>query len=717
MTYYHNIAVNVPLRQLFTYASDVPLPVGMRVVVPFRHRPTAGIVWESNITPSIDKEKILSISTIWEDETPLPQQWLDLISFASSYYHYPLGATAFTGLPVLLRNTKPSPPAIIEKHYTLSATENILPPKHKRQLALWQALQQQSLTLSQMKKIHPQAERFLSEWQEYLHETAIEKVDFRKNSVCLNEEQKIAQKAVCDELHHFVPFLLLGVTGSGKTETYFEIMAEVFSQGRQVLFMLPEIALTEVLLKRIRQRFPHMKTAVMTGNTAGGQRSQDFISAMQGNVDLVIGTRVSVFTPLPHLGLIVVDEEHDHSFKQDNELRYNARDLAIWRAKQANCPIVLGSATPCLESFQAALHKRYRLLQITKRAKPDAQLPAIILDDMRLQKPKHGIGDLAMHHIKRNLENGNMTMIYLNRRGFAPALICTDCGHGFHCPHCSAHMVLHYQAKELRCHHCDHHFRLPEKCPSCGNIHLTAIGQGTQRVEDNLSMLFPTARIARIDRDSMTRKDDWEKLYQRMMSGEIDIMVGTQILAKGHNFPNLNLVIVLNADGSLYSADLRATERLFSELMQVSGRAGRDGDKGKVIIQTRQPEHPIFADLQQQDYHAFAMRELATRQEYHAPPTCRVVAIRADAPSLKEALLFLQTVLQSFRLPENITAFGPAPHMFMRLKGRERAQIFLESENRPLLHQTIQRLIPILEKQIKKQRHVQYSLDIDPLES
>ncbi|MDO5686634.1 MAG: primosomal protein N' [Neisseria sp.] len=721
MPIYHRLALNLPLATLFTYAHAHALPCGRRVAVRFRGKLMTGIVWEADVAPDFALDKILPIEAVFDDEPPLPEAWRALLHFAARYYHYPQGAAVFAALPAGLRTAAPITLPTPEKHYTLSAlgAQQAPPPAaHRNIAALWQALLSGSLNLAAARRLHAQAKRYLQQWQTAGWVTEIEqaKPDFFTPHTALNAEQQAACNAVCEQLSSFAPFLLFGITGSGKTETYFEIMAQVFAAGRQVLFLLPEINLTPQLLSRVTRRFAAVTCAVLHSRSADGARTQDYLRAMTGQVQLVIGTRLAVFTPLPNLGLVVVDEEHDGSFKQDNELRYHARDLAVWRAQQAQCPIVLGSATPSLESFQAACDGRYRLLRLTKRAHADAALPEIILDDVRRQTLDSGFGAQAIALLKQNLSAGGLSMVYLNRRGFAPALVCGDCGHGFACPHCSAKMVWHRAAKQLRCHHCDYRTAVPQQCPDCGNQDLSALGHGTQRVEDTLATLFPNARIVRIDRDSTSRKDDWTEIYRRIHAREIDILVGTQMLAKGHDFAALNLVVVLNADGSLYSADFRAPEHLFAELMQVSGRAGRAEHAGRVLVQTQLPENPVFQALKQQDYQAFAQTELANRRLFAAPPTVYAAAIRADAPLLSQAMRFLRECLDGFERPPEVHLYGPAPQLMVRLAGRERAQVFVESPSRRALHHTVTRLAASAENLAKEHRKIRYSVDIDPQE-
>lgn len=727
---YHRIAVNVPLSDgLLTYSHSEPLPQGTRVLVPFRNKTVVGMVWETDITPDMDTARILSVQTAFSDEPPLPQNWRDLLAFTSRYYHYPTGQAVFAALPQGLKETRavemPQPPLF----YALNeAGRAQMPPpaRFNKKAALWDALLSGGMTMAALKQVNAQAAKLIEDWAElgWIETTEAAKPVLRSyhgqashSEFVLNAGQQKASDEIQTALGRFQPFLLYGITGSGKTEVYFDAMAKVLAQGRQVLFLLPEINLTPQLLKRVENRFADVPTAVLHSQMAAGKRTQDYLRAMLGQAKLVIGTRLAVFTPLPDVGLIVVDEEHDGSFKQDNELRYHARDLAVWRAKQSGCPVVLGSATPSLESWHKAQSGAYRLLQLTERAHTAAQLPQVDILNVGRLKLDNGFSPQALQLLKQNFEAGGMSLVYLNRRGFAPALFCGDCGHTFGCPNCSAKMVLHQRARQLRCHHCDHREPVPFKCPDCGNQDLTAVGHGTQRVEETLRAFLPKAAVVRVDRDSTAHKNDWADLYRRIADNKIDILVGTQMLAKGHDFARLNLVIVLNADGSLYSADFRAPERLFAELMQVSGRAGRADKPGKVLIQTQLPEHPVFAAVKAQDYAVFAENELNERQMFAMPPFGFQTAVRADAPRVADAMEFLNAAKETLAplLPESVSQFGAAPMLMVRLAERERAQIFIESPSRQDLHRAVSLWVQVLQQ--NRDGKIRWSVDVDPQEA
>ena len=728
--FYHRIAVNVPLSDgLLTYSYSEPLPPGTRVLVPFRNKTVVGVVWETDIAPDMDTARILSVQTAFMEEKPLPQSWRDLLAFTSRYYHYPTGQAVFAALPQGLKETRvvemPQPPLFYALNEAGRA-QTPPPSRFNKKAALWDALLSGGMTMAALKQVNAQAAKLIEDWAEqgWIETMEAAKPVLRScngqashSEFVLNADQQKASDEIQTAFGKFQPFLLYGITGSGKTEVYFDAMAKVLAQGRQVLFLLPEINLTPQLLKRVEDRFADVPTAVLHSQMAAGKRTQDYLRAMLGQAKLVIGTRLAVFTPMDDVGLIVVDEEHDGSFKQDNELRYHARDLAVWRAKQSGCPVVLGSATPSLESWHKAQSGAYRLLQLTERAHTTAQLPQVDILNVGRLKLDNGFSPQALQLLKQNFEAGGMSLVYLNRRGFAPALFCGDCGHTFGCPNCSAKMVLHQRARQLRCHHCDHREPIPFKCPDCGNQDLTAVGHGTQRVEETLRAFLPKAAVVRVDRDSTAHKNDWADLYRRIADNEIDILVGTQMLAKGHDFARLNLVIVLNADGSLYSADFRAPERLFAELMQVSGRAGRADKPGKVLIQTQLPEHPVFAAVKAQDYAVFAENELNERQMFAMPPFGFQTAVRADAPRVADAMEFLNAAKETLAplLPESVSQFGAAPMLMVRLAERERAQIFLESTSRQDLHRAVSLWVQVLQQ--NRDGKIRWSVDVDVQEA
>lgn len=717
---YHHIALNTILPPL-TYSYPTALPLGVRVVVSLRGKSQIGIVWAANVVPDYDSNKILPIIHAFINEPVLPTLWRNLIDFVARYYHYPLGQTVFTALPSAFKENKPLILPQETRFYYLNdiGKVQVAPPQHhSKRYALWQALLSGQHDFITLKKICPKAKEQLADYAKkgWLSWTCAASPVIAPSPYILNTEQTLVAHTIKHALGSYQTFVLHGITGSGKTEVYFDVMAEVLSQGRQVLFLLPEINLTPQLLQRIGQRFAPIPTAVLHSQTSAGQRSQDYLRAMLNQAQLIIGTRLAVFTPMADLGLVIVDEEHDLSFKQDSDLRYHARDLAIWRAHQVNCPIVLGSATPSLETWHKVQTGGYTLLTLSKRAHSQAQLPQIHLIDMRHVRQENGFSPQAIKLLQDNYQKGGLSLVYLNRRGFAPALFCGDCGHTFGCPNCSAKMVLHQRAHQLRCHHCDYRQTIPRACPECGNQDLTALGQGTQRVEDTLQRVLPQANIIRVDRDSTQHKNDWQNLYQAIHEQKIDVLVGTQMLAKGHDFARLNLVLVLNADGALFSNDFRANERLFAQLLQVSGRAGRAEQAGKVYIQTQMPNSPVFKALLEQDYAQFAQVTLKEREAAEFPPFIYQAAIRADAPKLQQAIDFLNVIRDVVAplLPDNVVQFGALPQQMTRLAKRERAQIFIESPDRNSLHRALFQWQERLNKQRKAS--IRWHIDVDTQE-
>ncbi|MBP6861970.1 MAG: primosomal protein N' [Neisseriaceae bacterium] len=718
--YYHQVAIDVPLYRLFTYQSATLLAPGTRVLVSFRGKTVCGLVWAHTDTLDVAAHKILPIQSVLADALPLSDDWRALMDFCARYYHHPLGQTVFTALPSGLKQHQAAILRPSERYFALSAPgqDATAPPaSHARKHALWQALAAGPTPLSQLKKHHPQAQKNIDDWAEagWIVEHDGPSGRVLPSDHVLNPEQQQAVDLVSARLGTFAPYLLFGITGSGKTEVYFQVIATALARGQQVLFLLPEINLTPQLLTRIQARFEHVGCVVLHSQTAASERTQNYLAAQSGRAQLIIGTRLSVFTPLPKLGLIVVDEEHDGSFKQDNDLRYQARDLAVWRAKQSGCPIILGSATPSLESWQHAKAGHYQLLTLSQRAHTAATLPEVLIEDVGRQFLDNGFSKKTLAALKKNHQDGGLSLVYLNRRGFAPALMCTDCGHSFGCPMCSAKMVFHRLAHHLRCHHCNHVEPVPTACPECGNQDLTAVGQGTQRVEETLQQALPKARIKRVDRDSTSKKNDWDILYQQIHNQEVDVLVGTQMLSKGHDFGRLNLVVVMNADGGLYSPDFRASEHMFSELAQVAGRSGRADSKGQVLIQTQVPDHPVFQALKAHDYVRFADEELANRKLFGFSPFQHSIAIKADAPLIHEAIKFLTELKAQLDAPDSVFIMGPAPAFMVRLAGRERAQLFIEGPKRSALHQvaaTAESLLPLLAKPYKDLR---WSIDVDPL--
>ena len=520
-------------------------------------------------------------------------------------------------------------------------------------------------------------------------------------------------RAVCARRDAFQPFLLLGVTGSGKTEIYLRAVDAVLRAGRQALLLVPEIALTPQLEAMIRERFPATTLVSLHSALNETERLQHWLAAQAGRARIVLGTRLAVFAPLPELGIIIVDEEQDASFKQMEGLRYSARDLAVVRAQQRSVPVVLGSATPALETYYNAANGRYQLLTLAQRI--NAAPPRIACISTRGEKLEDGLSQPLLAAIAARLARKEQSLVFINRRGYAPVLMCHACGWLSGCHRCSAQLVLHLRDRRLHCHHCGYQAPVPVTCPECGNQELAPLGQGTQRVEAALAQHFPRARILRIDRDSTRRKLSWHAMRRQIHAREIDILVGTQILAKGHDFPHLNLVGVVNADSLLYSTDFRAPERLFALLTQVAGRAGRGDMQGEVLIQTEFPQHPLYAALQRQDYAAFARDLLAERRQAGFPPFVCQALLRAEAPKLETALAYLARAARIAKtLARGVTIYDPVPAGMVRLAGRERAQLLVQAESRVRLQSFLAAWHARLAAE--PSTRARWSLDVDPLE-
>ncbi len=534
----------------------------------------------------------------------------------------------------------------------------------------------------------------------------------------LNAEQSAAVSAALPDPLAFVPALLQGVTGSGKTEVYLAAAARVIAVGRQALLLVPEINLTPQLVDRIVVALPGIRPAVLHSKLSSGERRAQWLAAASGDADLVVGTRLAVFTPLPRLGLIIVDEEQDSSFKQQEGVRYHARDVAIYRARLRSVPIVLGSATPSLESYAQATRGRYRWLKLPRRAIERATMPTVRLVPNRTAGSVDGIGPELQGAIAARLDRNEQSLLFINRRGFAPSLLCAACGWKAMCPRCAARLVVHRDAGNLCCHHCGHAAKIPAACPECGNQDLLPLGSGTQRLERAVAELYPAARIVRVDRDSTRRKASFAAMRNAIAEGEVDIMIGTQMLAKGHDFPRLTLVGVLGADNALYSAEFRATERLFALLEQVAGRAGRGALPGEVLVQTDFADHPVYTALVAHDYDRFAATLLAERKTLGLPPFAHLVLLSAEAKrqaALDDFLSLASAKGRALAAAEGggCEVFSPVPAALPRRAGLERAQVLAQSANRRALQNFLPRWRDELER--IEARSVRWNLDVDPI--
>ena len=723
------VALDIPLNTLFDYRADTAsdIEVGNLVLVPFGKKIAVGVVIELAADTSLAPSRVRGILSVLQDTPRLPADVLAILKFCSAYYHHPIGEVVLNALPTRLRRRNAIKPAHCAYRLTDAGRQvdvDTVPARAKSRRALLRKLSAagEGIDSGALRAQMPGAVAALKEmirlgWVETFESDRCHQTSPPLRIVAgpaLTEAQQIAVDSIRASFTRFAPWLLHGITGSGKTEVYLELIATALSDKKQTLLLVPEINLTPQLESRIQMRFPDTLIVRLNSALNESERLRNWLSAESGEAGIVLGTRLSVFAPLPRLGLIVVDEEHDASFKQGDGLRYSARDVALLRAKQRAVPIVLGSATPALETHHQAQCGRYGLLTLAQRA--NAAIPEITTVDIRGEALIDGLSQGVLHAIKETITRGEQSLIYVNRRGYAPVLICPSCSWTSGCQRCSAKLVVHLKNRLMRCHHCGHQEKIPAACPQCGNAELAPLGQGTQRVEIALTRIFPAARILRIDRDTTRAKDAWNQMRRQIHAGTVDILVGTQILAKGHDFPALTLVGVINADASLYSTDFRASERLFANLMQVSGRAGRADLPGRVLIQTEFPEHPLYGALRRQDYTDFAKDVLAERKQAGLPPFAYQAILRAEALRQELAMHFLRraAACADSGIGE-VAVFDPVPANMARLAGKERAQLTVQSRSRTALHRFLNEWAPRLEK--LAERNVRWALDVDPQES
>lgn len=724
------VAVPSPLRRLFDYLppkGSAPLPVpGMRIRVPFGRRQVVGVVCGVSDRTDVPVDKLKHADAILDSAPVLPEDLVALMQWAAAYYHHAPGEVFATALPVLLRQGHTGEVRGVRR-YRLSARAGEADSSARRaprQAAIMETLAEAEGGITEgqlserLENWRPVMKRLLEKgWVEMeegpcLEATPTDHVPAPE----LNAAQQKAVEGIVAALNGFQALLVDGVTGSGKTEVYLNAIDAVLKAGRQALVLVPEIGLTPQLLARFRRRYP-VPVAVLHSGMSDTERLCAWQMARTGQTPLVIGTRSAIFTPLAQPGLIIVDEEHDASFKQQDGFRYSARDLAVRRAQQLAIPVVLGSATPSLESWHNAEAGRYRRLILPERAGA-ASHPALRLVDIRHKQLDEGISPELQRAMQHHLGRGGQTLLFLNRRGFAPVLLCHDCGWVSHCPRCDAHMTLYGNDRRLRCHHCGTEKPVPAYCPDCGSADLRPVGEGTERIEQALQQLFPEQRTVRIDRDSTRRKNAMDNLLAQVHSGEARILVGTQMLAKGHHFPDVTLVGILNVDQGLFSADFRATERMAQLITQVAGRAGRAEKPGEVLIQTHHPEHPLLRRLVEEDYRAFANEALAERQIAEWPPFGHLALLRAEGVDPAAPMTFLEEAAgrASVAGSPGVELLGPVPAPMERRAGRFRAQLMLQARQRPALHALLRAWVPLLEG-LKSGRRVRWSLDVDPAET
>ncbi|WP_026301311.1 primosomal protein N' [Colwellia piezophila] len=730
--HYIQVAIPVPMRQLFTY--QVPkslcspaIKAGERVVVPFGPRKVIGIVIDEQAECNFDPSKIKSIAGRLNDNFNLSKPLVNFLQLCAHYYHHPVGDVFQQALPILLRkieNITLSPPMVWQTQTDDKNHKEILiklEKKAAKQFSLYQLINSHhgiswvelrtlgyskaQLNALQSKELIIEQEQVASQftWQEDTLNQA--------DKLLLSSEQAIIVSAINSSLASFTCHLVDGVTGSGKTEVYLQAMEGVLAKNKQVLVIVPEIGLTPQTLNRFEQRF-NVPIALHHSGLNDKERLATWLSAQQGSAAIVIGTRSAIFTPLHRLGLIIIDEEHDSSLKQQDSFRYHGRDMAILRARQLNIPIVLGTATPSFETLQNALSGKYSYHQLLKRA-GKSNKAKITLIDMNQQQVEFGLSGTLKAEIKKTLARGEQVLLFLNRRGYAPAINCQECHWLAECQRCDKPYTLHQKQQLLICHHCGSQKRIPPQCPSCGSVRIAPLGQGTEQLESRLAELFPDCSIVRIDRDSTRKKGELAKLLQEVTDKKHQLLVGTQMLAKGHHFPDVTLVAVLDVDGALFSFDFRASEQMAQLLIQVAGRAGRASKPGKVLVQSNYVDHPLLQDLVHNGYHHFAHQALTERKQALLPPFTFQALLRADSnyPSYPEKFL---RVLTQQRL-DGCEFAGPVPAAMEKKAGKFRYHLIIQAKSRKDLHRAIlQLLIQIPNNEWLGK--VRWSLDVDPID-
>ncbi|MCP4697334.1 MAG: primosomal protein N' [Gammaproteobacteria bacterium] len=721
------IAVPCPLYTCFDYlapdgANAKQLQTGMRVRVPFGPRQRIGLVLGLADSTTIPQEKLKQVLEVLDTTPLLSRDDLKLLEWAGNYYHHPIGDAISTALPVLLNKgnaaAMPDLPGWKITPAGQKAEDNKKAPRQNEILAL---LRQHPEGLSNTKILAecPNTHSSLRALDKkgWISAQSLARTQAGESPLqsplALNAAQTEAVDQIGASLQQFQVWLLDGVTGSGKTEVYLQIIQRVLEAKRQALVLVPEINLTPQMLARFRQRF-NAPLAVFHSRLTDRERLSAWLMARDGSAPIVIGTRSAVWTPLARPGIFIVDEEHDSSYKQDAGFRYSARDISVMRGRQAQAPVLLGSATPALESLYNAGNGRYRHLRLPERA-GGAVPPSFHLIDMRGQYAPDGLSPLLLAAVRQHLAKRQQALIFINRRGYAPSLMCHSCGWVADCRHCDAHLTFHDTNRRLQCHHCGTQYSAPTQCPNCKAATLRLLGVGTERVEQGLRACFPDARILRIDSDSTRRKKSMETLLQRIHSGEADILVGTQMLAKGHHFPKVTLAGIINVDSGLFGVDFRASERMAQLFVQVAGRAGRAQEPGQVFIQTYHPEHPLLTRLLREGYAAFAYAALEERRQAGLPPYSRLALLRAEAPEEKRMMQFLNLAKQQAEsLPQDAVQFqGPVPAPMERRATQYRGQLLLLAYQRAPLHELLRHWLPRLNL-LPDAKKIRWSLDVDP---
>lgn len=727
-----NLAIPSPLRRLFDYlpiageSSDQYLP-GMRVAVPFGSRQLVAIVISTSTQTDVPQNKLRPIAKKL-DETPLISQLdLSLCQWLANYYHHSLGQVLDLFLPTLLRRGNSIQEAYEQSWQRISdvSTEEIKGPKRQ---ALWRLFQQRSqwahkqLTAQGFSMSMMRALAELGHLQS-THSLPIPNIPSEQQApLMLNHEQQQAVQSINKYFGEFKIALLEGITGSGKTEVYLQLIQQCIDRGQQALVLVPEIGLTPQTVQRFQARFK-VPVALLHSGLNDRERLQGWLQSQTGVARILIGTRSAVFTPLPDLGLIIIDEEHDASFKQQDGLRYSARDFALVKAQRLNIPVLLGSATPSLETLNNALTGKFLHLKLTERA-GNAKLPSMRLQSILHQPLLEGFSEATLAAMQQHLKQGQQVLVFINRRGFAPLVACQDCGYKMQCPHCDASLTLHQYPQRLLCHHCDFQQNVPNACPSCHGPRMYDLGHGTEKLAEYLGDMFPNIKIHRVDRDTVRTKHAFDALYTEINQGEPSILVGTQMLAKGHHFPAVTLVVILDMDNGLFSSDFRGMEHSAQLIYQVAGRAGRAEQPGEVIIQTLYAQHPQLNLLLQQGYHALALDLLEHRKQLKLPPFSHLVLIGAESEYAAQAIDLLNQVRnlsqqwlqkhcgQQPRAP--LHTLGPLPAIMERKAGRFRYQLQLFADDRKALHALLNSIEAFLESN-KLAQKVRWQIDVDPI--
>ncbi|MDC5046013.1 primosomal protein N' [Acinetobacter baumannii] len=731
VVYRVRVAVPVHLYDTFDYtltkAQYERAQVGSRVAISFGRQNLIGI-----ITEKVDPQEtftgnfqLKAISELLDDEPILDEQVLKLLTWSAQYYQFPIGEVMQTALPALLRQGKPMDVLFhLWKIIPCDNAEALLKRSIKQQDA-YQILKlhpagttENILNLSGVETATLKAlqKKGLVDCTLEPHDFSPAPVQLAQMPLTLNEDQKKATQHVLNAQHQYQAFLLDGLTGSGKTEVYLHIMHEVLKQGKQVLVLVPEIGLTPQTISRFKSRF-NCDIALLHSGLNDSKRLQAWQQAQTGKASIILGTRSAIYTPLPRLGLIILDEEHDLSYKQQEGFRYHARDVALYRGHLQGCPVLLGSATPSIDSYHLVETGKLTALQLNQRA-GHALLPKMHLIDLKIVKKQHGISQPLIEQIKNTLARKEQVLIFLNRRGYAPVLVCESCGWQANCPHCDAHFTLHTQPYSyLHCHHCGTVHRLPDHCPECQQKSLKTLGAGTAKVEEHLQELFPDHDVIRVDRDSTSRVGSWQKIYDRIQQNKPSILLGTQMLAKGHHFPHVTLVAILDIDAGLLSVDIRAPERTAQLIVQVAGRAGRGEHKGHVYLQTLRPDHPLLTTLIEKDYRAVAKQTLAERKVALLPPYRYAVLIRAESKDRDYTLHFLNEAAEQLRqiAGDIVDIWGPIPAPMERKAGRYRAHMVILSADRARLHFYLRQWWAQL-VHTPRQHQLRLSIDVDPQE-